>query len=287
MPNLTDPNVTDATPVRNRYADTMNRPHRRLPRPVRIGLTVLILAALVAGAAYVVHRTGQSAEENTVQTAVATRGYLETYVEGSGYTAAKTRAELGKDLKGKVLTVGAATGDTVTAGQVLLTVDPTEMRAELEDAQTALNEAQKGVNDANKTLSDLTVTAPFTGRLLPPGEVTSDTAGGEDTAPASPEEVKIQKGDEVDSGTVLGTLVDDTNMRLELYYSYAYIDKLKVGQSAVVSIPQTMGTTRDLVSASKRFPMRAAACSAPPSPSATPARSRPAWMQRPLSRPTA
>ena len=249
MPNLTDPNVTDATPVRNRYADTMNRPHRRLPRPVRIGLTVLILAALVAGAAYVVHRTGQSAEEDTVQTAVATRGYLETYVEGSGYTAAKTRAELGKDLKGKVLTVGAATGDTVTAGQVLLTVDPTEMRAELEDAQTALNEAQKGVNEANKTLSDLTVTAPFTGRLLPPGEVTSDSAatGSEDAAPASPEEVKIQKGDEVDSGTVLGTLVDDTNMRLELYYSYAYIDKLKVGQSAVVSIPQTMGTVTGTV----------------------------------------
>lgn len=247
MPNLTDPNVTDTTPVRNRYADTMNRPHRRLPRPVRIGLTVLILAALVAGAAYVVRRTGQSAEEDTVQTAVATRGYLETYVEGSGYTAAKTRAELGKDLKGKVLTVGAATGDTVTAGQVLLTVDPTEMRAELEDAQTALNEAQKSVNEANKTLSELTVTAPFTGRLLPPGEVTSDTAGGEDTAPASPEEVKIQKGDEVDSGTVLGTLVDDTNMRLELYYSYAYIDKLKVGQSAVVSIPQTMGTVTGTV----------------------------------------
>lgn len=249
MPNLTDPNVTDTTPVRNRYADTMNRPHRRLPRPVRIGLTVLILAALVAGAAYVVHRTGQSAEEDTVQTAVATRGYLETYVEGSGYTAAKTRAELGKDLKGKVLTVGAATGDTVTAGQVLLTVDPTEMRAELEDAQTALNEAQKGVNEANKTLSELTVTAPFTGRLLPPGEVTSDSAatGSEDAAPASPEEVKIQKGDEVDSGTVLGTLVDDTNMRLELYYSYAYIDKLKVGQSAVVSIPQTMGTVTGTV----------------------------------------
>ena len=249
MPNLTDPNVTDTTPVRNRYADTMNRPHRRLPRPVRIGLTVLILAALVAGAAYVVHRTGQSAEEDTVQTAVATRGYLETYVEGSGYTAAKTRAELGKDLKGKVLTVGAATGDTVTAGQVLLTVDPTEMRAELEDAQTALNEAQKSVNEANKTLSELTVTAPFTGRLLPPGEVTSDSAatGSEDAAPASPEEVKIQKGDEVDSGTVLGTLVDDTNMRLELYYSYAYIDKLKVGQSAVVSIPQTMGTVTGTV----------------------------------------
>lgn len=36
-------------------------------------------------------------------------------------------------------------------------------------------------------------------------------------------------------------------MRLELYYSYAYIDKLKVGQSATVSIPQTMGTVTGTV----------------------------------------
>lgn len=242
----------NTAPVRNRYADTMNKPHRKLPKPLRIGLTVLILAGLIGGGVYVVKKTGQTDTESTIQTAVSSRGYLETYVEGNGYTAAKTRAELGKDIKGKVLTISAHTGDTVKAGQVLMTIDPSATRKELEQAQISLNEAQKSVSQANKTLSELVVTAPFTGRLLPPGEVTSEsttqtTSGESTTTPSSPEEVKIQKGDDVASGTVLGTLVDDTNMRLELYYSYAYIDKLKVGQTASISIPQTMGSVTGTV----------------------------------------
>lgn len=236
-------------PVRNRYADTMNKPRRHLPKPVRIGLLALAAALLVGGAVYVVQKTAKPPEDESTKTAVSTRGYLETYIEGNGYTAAKTRVELGKDIKGKVLTVSVATGDNVKAGQILMTIDPAETRKELEDAQTALNEAQKGVSDANKTLSELTVTAPFTGRLLPPGEFTSEPPSGENQAAASssPEEVKIQKGDDVAAGTVLGTLVDDTNMRLELYYSYAYIDKLKVGQTANISIPQVMGSVTGTV----------------------------------------
>ena len=50
------PPETDA-PVRNKYADKMNRPRRRLPRPVRIGLIVALLAALIAGAVWVVRST--------------------------------------------------------------------------------------------------------------------------------------------------------------------------------------------------------------------------------------
>ena len=142
----------NTAPARNRYADTMNKPHRKLPKPLRIGLTVLILAGLICGGVYVVKKTGQTDTESTIQTAVSSRGYLETYIEGNGYTAAKTRAELGKDIKGKVLTINAHTGDTVKTGQVLMTIDPAETRKELEQAQTALNEAQKSVNEANKTL---------------------------------------------------------------------------------------------------------------------------------------
>ena len=247
--------------VRNRYADTMNKPKKRLPKPVRILLWVIILAAIFCGGFYLFQKSKQTTENSSVKTATAQRGFLETYVEGDGRTAAKTRAELGKDIKGKVLKVNVATGDTVKAGQVLLTIDPTETRKELETAQTALDEAQKGVADANKTLSNLTVTAPFTGRLLPPGEV----VGGSD-APNSPpsgegkavsssgvEEVKIQAGEDVAAGTVLGTLVDDTNMHLELYYSYAYIDKLKIGATATISIPQTMGTVTGKVEKIERI----------------------------------
>lgn len=246
--------------VRNRYADTMNKPRRRLPKPVRITLWIVILAAILGGAFYLIQKSKQTTETTSTKTAVAQRGYLETYVEGDGRTAAKTRAELGKDIKGKVLKVNVAIGDTVKAGQVLLTIDPTETRKELEVAQTSLSEAQKGISDANKTLSNLVVTAPFTGRLLPPGEVTGadaeaapPTEEGKAASSGNMQELKIQAGEEVSAGTALGTLVDDTNMHLELYYSYAYIDKLRVGADAVISIPQTMGTVTGKVDKIERI----------------------------------
>ncbi len=248
--------------VRNRYADTMNKPKKHLPGPVKALLWILVIGAALTGGFYLVKKSQDTTKSDTVKTAVAQRGFLETYVEGDGQTAAKTRAELGKDIKGKVLKVNVTTGDTVKAGQVLMTIDPTDTRKELEEAQTALNEAQKGVTEANKTLANLAVTAPFAGRLLPPGEVTGGSSapsappsdGESKTVPSSStDEVKIQAGEDVAAGTVLGTLVDDTNMHLELYYSYAYIDKLKVGSAATISIPQTMGTVTGKVEKIERI----------------------------------
>lgn len=246
------PPETDA-PVRNKYADKMNRPRRRLPRPVRIGLIVALLAALIAGAVWVVRSTRTAAEEAGEKTAFASRGMLETYIEGSGMTAAKNRAELGKDLKGKVLAVHAQPGDPVSQGTVLAEIDPTDMRKELEAAQTALTEAQKSVTAANKAIADLTVTAPFTGRMLPPSETGADSHDEGGSTTAFGDEVRIQADEEVSAGTVLGTLVDDTTMKLELYFSYAYIDSLKTGAAATVSIPQTMGTVTGQVDKVERI----------------------------------
>ena len=122
------PEETDA-PVRNRYADLMNGPKRRVPRPVKIGLTVLVLAGLFAGGFYLVHKTGEEPEQQSGEnTAVATRGYLETYIEGDGQIAARTQVELGKDLKGKVTEVLVQAGQAVKAGDKLFTVDPAEIR---------------------------------------------------------------------------------------------------------------------------------------------------------------
>ena len=46
--------VTEGSPdpappnlVRNRYADTMNKPRRRLPKPVRIVLWIVLLLSLI------------------------------------------------------------------------------------------------------------------------------------------------------------------------------------------------------------------------------------------------
>lgn len=240
------PEETDA-PVRNRYADLMNGPKRRVPRPVKIGLTVLVLAGLFAGGFYLVHKTGEEPEQQSGEnTAVATRGYLETYIEGDGQIAARTQVELGKDIKGKVTEVLVQAGQAVKAGDKLFTVDPAEIRKELdearkdmEEAQRSLDEASSGVTAAEKSVAELTTTAPFTGRMVPP-------EGDEKTK-------TWRVGDELPGGTVLGTLVDDTVMKLPLYFSYAYIDDIQKGAAATVSIPANMSTVSGQVESVERI----------------------------------
>lgn len=209
-------------PVRNRYADTMN-PKKKLPKGVHIGCATVAVAVLAAGAWWAINASKKPLETNENSTAVSYRGYLETYVEGSGVTSAKNRKELGSDLKGTVTEVHVSTGDIVNEGDILMVVDPAELKNDLKLAQESLATAQQTLNDAGKRISALTVRAPFSGRLLPP------ESG----------EVRFTKGDEVGAQTI-GRLVDDQTMKLELYFSYAYIDQIKTGAAATVSIPSAM-----------------------------------------------
>ncbi|MDR3767347.1 MAG: HlyD family efflux transporter periplasmic adaptor subunit [Butyricicoccus sp.] len=228
--------------VRNRYADQMNKPKRQLPKPVKIGLTAVILAGLLAGGVYLVQKTREKPEESISSTAFASRGFLETYIEGDGSVAARKQVELGKDLKGKVTEVLVQPGQMVKTGDKLFVVNPSDTRTELEnakkdlqEAQRAVDEAASGVTAAQKSVSELTVTAPFSGKLLPPE--------GEE----KPKTWRV--GDDLAGGTTLGLLVDDTTMKLPLYFSYAYIDDIRRGASASVSIPSNMSTVSGTVEA--------------------------------------
>ena len=233
---------TPETPKRNKYADKMNRKKRKLSKGVRIGIAVAVAALLVGGGIWAVVKSRDTgAEEQTQTTAVVTRGMLETYIEGSGTTAAKKREELGKDVKGKVMQVLVAEGDEVHTGDPLLVVDPTETRKELVTAQNELVEAQRGVseaqvqaakaqtnlNAARKKLERLNVTAPFTGKLVP----NKDSDG---------KDISFHVGEQVSEGQVIGYMVNDSQMKLTLQFSAEYAKYIKQGQATSVSIPSAM-----------------------------------------------
>ena len=61
--------------------------------------------------------------------------------------------------------------------------------------------------------------------------------------------VTLNPGDEISKGTKVAVLADDTRMRLEQYYSYAYAGELKAGQKVQVSIPALMTTVEGTVEA--------------------------------------
>ena len=106
--------AAEATPKRNKYADKMNRKKRRLSKGARIGITAAAVALLLGGGIWAVVKSRDAGTEDVTQTtAMVSCGDLETYIEGSGVTAAKKREELGREVKGKVTQVLVAEGDEV------------------------------------------------------------------------------------------------------------------------------------------------------------------------------
>ena len=188
--------------------------------------------------------------ENVTQTTAAVScGDLETYIEGSGVTAAKKREELGREVKGKVTQVLVAEGDEVHTGDPLLVIDPTETRKELADAQKELTEAERGVSDAQlevskaqsdlsaaqRKLSRLHITAPFTGKLIP-------------TKDSDNKDVSFRVGEQVSEGQVIGYMVNDRQMKLTLAFSAEYARSIRTGQAATVSIASAMSEVSGTVS---------------------------------------
>lgn len=234
----------DAEPlIRNKYADRMNT-KKKLPKAAKIAIGVVAAAILGGGGFFAVTKLNDVSSAVSEETAFSSLGFLETYVEGYGQTAAKRSEDLGKDIKGTVTEVLVAPGDQVTAGDTLLKIDADETRKELDEAMDAQEEAREGIESAQRSLrsanekaSSLRVTAPFAGKLIPPGQENAEGAEGETTAVS---ELRVQPGDELDAGTVIGLLVDDTMLRVPLYYSYAYIDKITEGMPASVSVAYTM-----------------------------------------------
>lgn len=239
-----------ALPKRNKYADKMNKKKSRLSKGVRIGIGIAVIVLLVAAGIFLVFKTRNTGTELEGETtAVASRGMLETYIEGSGVTAAKKREELGRDLKGKVTDVLVEVGDEVKKGDKLVVVNPTETRKELETAQNELADAQRSVTEAQaevtqaqntlstaqKKLNKLNVTAPFTGKIIP----STDSEGNS---------TSYRVGQQISEGEVIGYMVDDSKMNLSLYFSSAYINDIKSGQSATVSIPSAMSQISGSVS---------------------------------------
>ena len=70
-------------------------------------------------------------------------------------------------------------------------------------------------------MSQLLVTAPFSGRVM---------------------ELQVEGGDQLQKGTRLAAVVDDSQMTLTEYFSYAYENAVYVGMTAGVSIPALMNT---------------------------------------------
>lgn len=210
------------------------KPGRRLT--VRRGAALLLVLALAVGAALGGKALFFSGEEQTPLTEQTTYGSLSTTLSGTGTTMPADSVTYTTASEAEITGVYVSAGDTVEVGELLYTQDDSELDDQIEEYQDQITEQENQLDDYQEQLAQLqeeiaalTVTAPFAGRIT---------------------DVAVDMGDNMAAGTKLATLVDDSQMCLTQYFSYAYEDQVYVGMKAGVSVASLMlnqeGTVTDI-----------------------------------------
>lgn len=182
----------------------------------------IIAAVLVLAIGFtLLKKFGKKDGEAEIGTAIVDYGSITSTVDGSGMVKANKSESITLATAGTVGDVFVTEGQKVAAGDPLFTYDSPDAEKKVREAKTNIEGYQKQLNAAYKDIAKLNLTAPYAGKLL--------------------ETVKLTVGDEVGAQKV-ATLVDDTQMRLTQYYSYAYQSELYAGQTVQVSVPALMSS---------------------------------------------
>ena len=128
---------------------------RRLLRR-RTAVAALVVVFVIGGGT-VLHARSTGAAIPQYRTATATLGTVEQTLALSGNLTPTQVSDLDFTSSGRVTAVNVAAGDTVTAGEVLATIDPTALNNAVVQAQAALQSAQAklSIDQAGPTAASL------------------------------------------------------------------------------------------------------------------------------------
>ena len=203
-----------------------------IPRKKRrriIRLCILALLLVIAAVVLLKVLGGKSSDEGEVVTDIVQYGSITSTVQGSGLTKAKSSETITITTVGTVVDVLVAEGETVTAGTPLFTIDSPAAETAVQKARSNVEGYEKQLSQAQKDIAGLNLSAGYAGKLM--------------------ETVTLNPGDSITKGQKVAVLSDDTRLRLEQYYSYAYAGDLQVGQTVNVSIPALMTSVPGTVEA--------------------------------------
>jgi HlyD family secretion protein len=135
-------------------------------RWIWLAAAVVVLALLAFGVVRALTAGAAQEEPKAAETVPADRGAVTTEVATTGTLQAAQTRSLSFAVSAEVETVKVRAGNTVTAGQVLATVDDTAAAEKVGDAETALSDAYDALDEAETasatTSTGCNVAAAFT-----------------------------------------------------------------------------------------------------------------------------
>lgn len=223
-----------AAPAGGRKGPATHEQKQKRRKLIRRCITLAVVVAVAAGGWYLLKKFVFKDDADAVgepMTQMVMRGSIQSTVTGMGNARAKNSAVITPDAGYTVLELFVNEGDTVEEGQLLYNLDDSAAQEAVQSAQANVLKAQEAVDDLNRELdklyedvANLNITAPHDGKL-----------SGVKTGVGA-----IKVGDDLGEGTVIATVINDTKLRLHLYYSWAYEGQIQVGQQARVTVPSAM-----------------------------------------------
>ena len=223
-------NMAQAAPEGGTARKGLKETWRGMPRKkkrqiIRRGIALVIVVALVIGG--VKFWKGRSPGDTQIVTDVVSYGAITSTVEGNGLTKAKNSETITLTTPGTVQEVMVTEGQMVNEGDPLFVVDSEAARTAVQKARKDVEGYEKQLNTLQKDIAGLNLAAGYPGKLM--------------------DVVTLNPGDTINKGDKVATLSDDTRLRLEQYYSYAYEGQIKAGQTVDVSIPALMSSLKGTV----------------------------------------
>ena len=212
LPDTAEKTVPTSQGVKGKWK---NMPRKKRHRMIRRIIALVVVLAVVVGLIKVFG--GKKTDDTQIVTDTVQYGSITSTVEGSGLTKAKKSETITLTTAGTVTDVMVTEGQKVTAGTPLFTVDSEAARTAVQKAQKDVEGYEKQLHTLQKDIAGLNLAAGYPGKLM--------------------DVVTLNPGDTINKGDKVATLSDDTRLRLEQYYSYAYAGDIKVGQTVQVSIP--------------------------------------------------
>ena len=224
LPDTAEKAVPTSQGVKGKWK---NMPRQKRRRMIRRIIALVVVLAVVVGLIKVFG--GKKTDDTQIVTDTVQYGSITSTVEGNGLTKAKKSETITLTTAGTVTDVMVTEGQKVTAGTPLFTVDSEAARTAVQKARKDVEGYEKQLNTLQKDIAGLNLAAGYPGKLM--------------------DVVTLNPGDTINKGDKVATLSDDTRLRLEQYYSYAYAGDIKVGQTVQVSIPSLMSTIPGTVEA--------------------------------------
>ena len=218
-----------AEPPREMSAQQKKIQKQKRRKKIRNVIIFLIVAAVIGLIVWgSIKILSEPESEGEIMHADVDIGSITSTVSGEGLTRAKDSAAMTMTTSGIVQDVFVQEGDWVEAGQQLYVIESEAAELTLAAAERQVDRLTKELAKLQAAQASLTMTAPHGGKLSQVQDIEVD--------------------DTVTAGQTVAVLVDDSQMTLRQYYSYAYEGEIFVGQSAQISIPSVMATLPGTVS---------------------------------------